>query len=616
MATLAEIRQKYPQYDRLSDDQLAGALHQKFYRDMPEAEFRAKIGLTVPDQRIAGAFEAAQPVRQVEKLVEPRSGLVTSRNRLGDVSFGGALGDIGNAFSTVGGIKRGEIPAMVPDTGQGVTNPQVESAAKTLGAAALPINPAVRAGDLAIAGVTRAPLRKQTPPVPTRQELYKAGDTGYNQARRMGVDYDPNFIADLAAQTQLALDRDGFRARTAPNTFNVLRDLQRVPKTGPGERSVVELEDLHTARKTLRRIPKGPDHDQDREAARRVIEAVDRFSEEPPAEGVLAGPAAAAGAIQKEARGNWAAMERSKEVAGRQQSAERRAKASNSGFNIDNTLRQRVASLLDEVDKGRIKGFSSEEIKAMNEFAVGTPTRNSVRLVANILGGGGGMATLLAGGIAGAAGGYPAAVALPALGIGAKVTQNALGRRAMTKLDETVRSRSPLYHERLAAAPIKPLPQTAPAIGTRMTMVTGQSGLPGALGPSNPLQTYLSGDDPRFTSLASSLRLFSSGSVGLVVGRRRRLCKTPAIPRYLRNASGWPFRSHDRRRLAAGRIEFSGKSICNGRVVAMAQDDLSAAAAVCHLLGMTEFSSGAMTSFDKPLLHAVKALLAGIGSFK
>ena len=155
-------------------------------------------------------------------------------------------------------------------------------------------------------------------------------------------------------------------------------------------------------------------------------------------------------------------------------------------FNIDNTLRQRVASLLDEVDKGRIKGFSAEEIKAMNEFAAGTPTRNSVRLVANILGGGGGMATLLAGGIAGAAGGYPAAVALPAAGIGAKMTQNALGRRAMTKLDETVRSRSPLYQERLAAAPVAPLPRTAPAIGMRMTMATGQSGLPSA---------YLSGDE-------------------------------------------------------------------------------------------------------------------------
>ena len=457
----------------------------------------------MPDQRIAGAFEAAQPVRQVDKLVEPREGLLTSRNRLGDIGPSSALRDIGSAFSTVGGIKRGEIPAMVPDTGQGVTNPQLETAAKTLGAAALPINPAFRAGDRAIPGMARTAFQKKVPPVPTRDELYKAGDAGYNQARRMGVDYNPNVVADLAAQTQLALDRDGFRARTAPNTFNILRDLQRVPKTDPGERAIVDVDDLHAARKTLRRIPNGPDYDQDREAARRVIEALDRFSEEPPPEGVLAGPAAAAGAIQKEARANWAAMERSKEVAGRQQSAERRAKASNSGFNIDNTLRQRVASLLDEVERGRLKGFSAEEIKAMNEFAAGTPTRNSVRLVANILGGGGGMATLLAGGIAGAAGGYPAAIALPAAGIGAKVTQNALGRRAMTRLDEKVRSRSPLYQKRLASAPAAPLSPEARAAALRaMTM----SGAPQSLlGSSSPLFPYLPGSEERDEYLGRDL---------------------------------------------------------------------------------------------------------------
>jgi hypothetical protein len=44
--SIAEIRQKYPQYDDLSDDQLAEGLHRKFYADMPLPEFRAKIGLS------------------------------------------------------------------------------------------------------------------------------------------------------------------------------------------------------------------------------------------------------------------------------------------------------------------------------------------------------------------------------------------------------------------------------------------------------------------------------------------------------------------------------------------------------------------------------------------
>lgn len=45
MANIAEIRQKFPQYQDLSDQQLADALYGKFYSDMPKDEFEKKIGL-------------------------------------------------------------------------------------------------------------------------------------------------------------------------------------------------------------------------------------------------------------------------------------------------------------------------------------------------------------------------------------------------------------------------------------------------------------------------------------------------------------------------------------------------------------------------------------------
>lgn len=45
MATIAEIRAKYPQYADMPDAALAEALHKKFYADMPKDEFNAKIGL-------------------------------------------------------------------------------------------------------------------------------------------------------------------------------------------------------------------------------------------------------------------------------------------------------------------------------------------------------------------------------------------------------------------------------------------------------------------------------------------------------------------------------------------------------------------------------------------
>lgn len=48
MPSIAEIRQKYPQYDDMDDASLADALHKKFYADMPRQEFDAKIGLSAP----------------------------------------------------------------------------------------------------------------------------------------------------------------------------------------------------------------------------------------------------------------------------------------------------------------------------------------------------------------------------------------------------------------------------------------------------------------------------------------------------------------------------------------------------------------------------------------
>lgn len=56
MASLAEIRQQYPQYADLSDEQLAQGLHRKYYADLPYEEFASKIGL-----QAAPAVPQAEP---------------------------------------------------------------------------------------------------------------------------------------------------------------------------------------------------------------------------------------------------------------------------------------------------------------------------------------------------------------------------------------------------------------------------------------------------------------------------------------------------------------------------------------------------------------------------
>lgn len=64
MATLAEIRQKYPDYDDMSDKQLSDAIYTKHYSDMPRDVFNQKIGYT-PDASQGSDISANNVVRSL-----------------------------------------------------------------------------------------------------------------------------------------------------------------------------------------------------------------------------------------------------------------------------------------------------------------------------------------------------------------------------------------------------------------------------------------------------------------------------------------------------------------------------------------------------------------------
>jgi hypothetical protein len=49
MASITEIRQQFPQYNDMSDTQLADAMYKTHYADMPRAQFDAKIGMAAPE---------------------------------------------------------------------------------------------------------------------------------------------------------------------------------------------------------------------------------------------------------------------------------------------------------------------------------------------------------------------------------------------------------------------------------------------------------------------------------------------------------------------------------------------------------------------------------------
>jgi hypothetical protein len=101
MPTIAEVRQKYPQYNDMSDEALAGALHQKYYSDMPREQFDAKIGFgatpaqetpvpvgkpTSPVQQMLGGMENLLPA--AEQGTNPNPEAYKGSQYLGPATIG------------------------------------------------------------------------------------------------------------------------------------------------------------------------------------------------------------------------------------------------------------------------------------------------------------------------------------------------------------------------------------------------------------------------------------------------------------------------------------------------------------------------------------------------
>jgi hypothetical protein len=129
-------------------------------------------------------------------------------------------------------------------------------------------------------------------------------------------------------------------------------------------------------------------------------------------------------------------------------------------MNIDNAIRQRVASMLEK--PGEVAGYSGPEIGMLSDVLSGGPVRNTARRVGNLLGGGGGIGQSLLSGLGGVLGGSAAGspgmaaglVAPPIAGHLAKTLANTLARRSLNQADEFVRMRSPLYEEQLQSPPM------------------------------------------------------------------------------------------------------------------------------------------------------------------
>ncbi|MGU3399143.1 hypothetical protein ACLBWS_05280 [Brucellaceae bacterium D45D] len=122
MATLAELRQKYPQYQDMSDQQFADAFHQKFYSDMPKADFYSKLGFTAenPDTFINDGTVGPTYARGGTKMPDPQNADGTYGKPPAGVVYNPKTGQMEDLSSPINpNVAQGQGAALGIGVGQG-----------------------------------------------------------------------------------------------------------------------------------------------------------------------------------------------------------------------------------------------------------------------------------------------------------------------------------------------------------------------------------------------------------------------------------------------------------------------------------------------------------------
>ena len=293
-----------------------------------------------------------------------------------------------------------------------------------------------------IAELARLPKTAQAA-APTVGQLKGKASEQYESPAVTGFEAKPTVINPLAD----AIEQDLFKGRaneiSAPTTFKILSKLREAPPdtaafTGDNINSLRQaFGDITPVRDATGKVTNGADI----RAAKIAQSRIDAFLPKIEQADVLAGNPKAVADTLIEARGNYSAAESAATIDRKQVRAELRAAAANSGRNLSNTMRQRVADIL--LDPSQLRGYSQNEIALMNQIVKGGKVENAIRYAGNFLGGGGGLGAMLT-----TAEGMhtlgPVGIALSLPGAALKSLSNVITMKNVEKLNEMIRADSPL----------------------------------------------------------------------------------------------------------------------------------------------------------------------------
>lgn len=441
-----------------------------------------RFAMTAGVRGLGGALDAiSDPLAPLRRLVSPglerleQSGRSHPGQALGDAAFDWTgvpeykpttpLGRVGlsAAEGGVGGGPFGAGIAALSALGGALGQGTQEATGSERLATLAQLSPGLVAGGAAM----RQPAVK--PPGTTA--LRDAGSAGYDALRATGSEYDTKALSDLAVGIQNDITRKGAGSDTAPTTHSILDKVANPqPLTGAGNPSrLTTINDIMAIRENLGGV-EGTAKDQF--AAGFAKRAIDDFLGSTDPRNVTAGgiggkdgPALTAAEISqmyRDANANYSAAQRSNLLTGELSKAdtgiiERANNQADTSGNFDNAIRQRARALIQSNDA--VGGFTPDEISALRDVNKGGFVQNRLADISRVTGGGRSMGSGLAGILSAMAsapyvGGLKSAAigaSLPVAGALARALENSMSRRAINRVDEGVRSRSPLYEEMLAA---------------------------------------------------------------------------------------------------------------------------------------------------------------------
>lgn len=555
-----EFRQQYPQYDDMSDRELATKLHAAHYSDMPFEEFADRFGVAPPpkakegpkvgyglglgrealggatfefaDELGLGLAAAAAKGSQLVGL-SPRTGESVAdiyRDMRGlygaergqfqeDHPVAATTANIGGAVATggVGGAKL--LAKLAPTTalgktaaisgvgaaegaafGAGAAEPgqRLEGAGKgaAVGAVVAPV--ASKVGNAVANTIAKRSATKEVARLaPTREELEAAARQAFDEADNLGV----TLTAQKAGQIQSALTNaaksEGFNSHIHPKVAAALNSFDDLATDVP------TLSRMEQQRRILGAAAKSLEPDE-RRIASRLIDQYDDMIGDLKVADVVSGDAARAGEVLETARGLWHRQSKLRVI----EEAVEKAKNQASGY--ENGLRTQFRAILNSPK--RLRGFTPDEREAMKRIVRGGPGENIAKFLGRF-GPAEGSATNVVGSLIGAAAGGsvaggPGAAAALMGGQLARNTAQRMTRANVEKLERLVATgRHPGqivgHYSRLAG------PQATPQELAKILVSAGQDDL---LKLSAKLNT-LSGNQRRLAMEAFAL--IAAGKAGL-----------------------------------------------------------------------------------------------------